>query len=337
MTEDRSGARAAARERWRQLVRALGSVGNGARGGSRSGPHDGVRAVCRGVGSAERSGLSGGPLGGALRGVTLAAMVVTAAVVGSAPASRSAALTVPPGSLVRWEVADEGTCKAGTESFAPLAGACWFPVDLLASGPLWVTREVRGVRETRRLEVGPYPYAEQRVTIEDDSKVNPSAADLVRIEAEQKRVGKLWSARAERRFALPLQGPLSELPEGGRFGARRVFNGQPRNPHAGVDYAAKTGTVVTAAAAGRVVLAEEQFFAGNAVYIDHGDGLVTMYFHLSALSVRTGDAVTAGQPIGKVGATGRASGPHLHWAARWRGARVDPELLLHPEAAPQLR
>ena len=200
-----------------------------------------------------------------------------------------------------------------------------------------VSREVAGKRQTRRLLVGAYPYPEERITIADDSKVNPSATDMVRIEAEQARVGALWSPRGPRRFTLPLENPLAVLPASGRFGARRVFNGQPRNPHAGADYAVPSGTAVLAVAPGRVVLAEEQFFAGNAVYLDHGDGLVTMYFHLSALLVKTGEDVVLGQRIGKVGATGRVSGPHLHWAARWRGARVDPELLLRPAEAVALR
>lgn len=246
-------------------------------------------------------------------------------------------LTVAPGALVRWTGSEITLCSLGGEDFAPLDGACWLPVDLLAQGSVTVSRQVAGRRETKRLRIGAYPYPEQRITIEDDSKVNPGTADLARIEAEQKRVGRLWSLRSERRFKLPLAAPLDSLPEGGRFGARRVFNGQPRSPHGGVDYAARTGATVRAAAAGTVAIAEEQFFAGNAVYLDHGDGLITMYFHLSALLVKPGDQVVAGQAIGRVGVTGRASGPHLHWAARWRGARVNPELLLRPATAPALR
>lgn len=270
-------------------------------------------------------------------GVLAASLVLgLAAGAGATAAAAAADLTVAPGALVRWPGSEITRCSIGGEDFAPLDGACWLPVDLLAQGSLTVSRQIAGRRETRRLRIGAYPYPEQRITIEDDSKVNPGAADLARIEAEQKRVGGLWSLRSERRFRLPVGAPLDALPEGGRFGARRVFNGQPRSPHGGVDYAARAGATVRAAAAGTVALAEDQFFAGNAVYLDHGDGLITMYFHLSALLVKPGEQVAAGQAIGRVGATGRASGPHLHWAARWRGARVNPELLLRPAAAPAL-
>lgn len=285
--------------------------------------------------SAARRVRAGGPW---LRGIWLSAVTAAGVAAAAAPAAPpAAALTVPPGVLVRWAGADITECGIGTESFAPLDGACWLPVDLLAQGSLQVSREVAGKRETKRLRIGAYPYPEQRITIEDDAKVNPRAADLARIEAEQKRVAKLWSLRSTRRFTLPLGEPLETLPPGGRFGARRVFNGQPRSPHGGVDYAARAGTTVRAAAAGIVALAEDQFFAGKAVYLDHGDGLITMYFHLSALRVKSGEQVAAGQTLGTVGATGRASGPHLHWAARWRGARVDPEMLLRPSTASVLR
>jgi len=139
-----------------------------------------------------------------------------------------------------------------------------------------------------------------------------------------------------RRFALPLAPPLAELPAASRFGSRRVFNGQPRNPHSGADFAAKTGEPVRAVADGVVALAGNEFFAGNAVFLDHGDGLISMSFHLSEILVKEGDKVIRGQLLGKVGATGRVTGPHLHFGLRWHGARVDPLELLTGKPAVEL-
>ena len=259
---------------------------------------------------------------------------------GALAAGKAAApppVDVPPGIVVRWAGEQLERCGLGERGFAPLANACWYPVDLLTTGTLRVTRKRAGKWEGRTLRIVEYPYPVERVEITDPDKVNPPPEDLARIAAEQKRVARLWTLDTARRFALPLAAPLGELPAGGRFGARRIFNGEPRSPHSGTDFPAAPGTAVYAAAPGRVVLAEDQFFAGRAVYIDHGDALITMYFHLSRIDVRPGQEVRAGDQLGLVGATGRVSGPHLHFAARWHGARVDPTLLLQPEKAVELR
>jgi murein DD-endopeptidase MepM/ murein hydrolase activator NlpD len=116
---------------------------------------------------------------------------------------------------------------------------------------------------------------------------------------------------------------------GGRnFGHRRIFNDQPRAPHSGTDLAASTGTAVGSSNAGRVVLAKNLFFSGNAVFVDHGLGLFSVYLHLSRIDVEVGEMVAPGQIIGLVGATGRVTGPHLHWGVRVLGARIDPFSLL---------
>ncbi len=125
------------------------------------------------------------------------------------------------------------------------------------------------------------------------------------------------------------------MPEGGRFGARRFFNGQPRSPHSGADYAAAEGTPVRAVAAGTVVLADDLFFSGRSLFVDHGDGLISMYFHLSEALPGEGEEVRRGETIGRVGQTGRATGPHLHFGVRWRGARIDPDPLFgSPDRVP---
>jgi murein DD-endopeptidase MepM/ murein hydrolase activator NlpD len=122
----------------------------------------------------------------------------------------------------------------------------------------------------------------------------------------------------------PFQVPLDGGGPGRNFGHRRVFNGQPRAPHGGADLRASVGTPVRAANRGRVVLAEDLFFSGNAVFLDHGFGLYTVYLHLSEMRKKPGDVVEAGEVLGLAGATGRVTGPHLHWGARILDARVDP-------------
>jgi murein DD-endopeptidase MepM/ murein hydrolase activator NlpD len=127
---------------------------------------------------------------------------------------------------------------------------------------------------------------------------------------------KLWT----RKFRVPLDGVTS----GSNFGKRRILNGQPGSPHGGVDFPATTGTPVHAAQSGRVALAQELFFSGNTVVVDHGLGIYTFYGHLSAIDVKVGDTVDSGQVLGKVGATGRVTGPHLHWGLTVERARVNP-------------
>ncbi len=256
----------------------------------------------------------------------------------AAGASSAQQATAPPGSLVRWPGDEPGRCGRGGRRWAPIDGVCWFPIDLLESASsIEVWKEAAGERRTATVRIADYPYPVQRITIQDESRVNLSPEDSARAARESERIGALWSADGPRRFTLPLAPPLDDLPSGGRFGSRRFFNDQPRSPHTGADFAADSGTPVKAVAAGTVVLADDLFFSGKSVFVHHGDGLITMYFHLSELAVAEGDEVERGQIVGEVGATGRATGPHLHFGVRWRGARVDPELLLGaPESVPSV-
>jgi len=235
--------------------------------------------------------------------------------------------TVPPGGVVRWAGPELVECRIGDQRWKPVEGACLYPIDLDASGEVELVRRSSGGVASRRIRIAPYPYPTQELEVEE-KYVAPSAAELERIARERARIGALWGLDTPRRFELPISAPLEPLPEDARFGARRIFNGEPRSPHTGADYAATTGTPVLAVADGRVVLAEEHFFAGNSVFIDHGDGLISMSFHLSEIDVAEGDEVRRGQRIGAVGATGRVTGPHLHFGIRWHRARVDPDLLL---------
>ena len=154
--------------------------------------------------------------------------------------------------------------------------------------------------------VEPNPEQEKRAA--EDQKKMKAIYDTVTPE-------RLWQGK----FRIPLNGVTT----GGNFGRRRVLNGQSRSPHAGVDFPAANGTPVFAAQAGKVVLAEGLYYSGNTVVIDHGYGIYTMYAHLSEIEVHAGDAVKLSDEIGKVGATGRVTGPHLHWGLTVDHARVN--------------
>jgi len=179
----------------------------------------------------------------------------------------------------------------------------------------------------KRVAVRSKAYPEQRLTIKDKRKVDPDPDDLARIAREREitdAIKRRFSAdMPPTDFALPANGPLSS-----RFGLRRIFNGQPRNPHAGLDVAVGIGAPVKAPAAGVVANTGDYFFNGNTVFIDHGQGLITAYMHLSRVDVRSGQPVKKGEILGAVGATGRVTGPHLHWAVILNNTPVDPELFL---------
>ena len=178
-------------------------------------------------------------------------------------------------------------------------------------------------------------YPAQHITLADKHQVKPSAEDLRRIQREQADVDAAknhWSDEPDMDLALrlPVQGRLSS-----RFGLRRFFNGQPRSPHAGLDIAVPSGTPVATAAAGTVIDTGDYFFNGNTVFVDHGQGFITMYCHLSEIGVKAGDKLERGQPLGLSGMSGRATGPHLHWGVILNGALVDPEVFVGTTVAAQ--
>ncbi|MGQ0658627.1 MAG: peptidoglycan DD-metalloendopeptidase family protein [Chromatiales bacterium] len=191
-----------------------------------------------------------------------------------------------------------------------------------------------GKRRVHRFQVEAKHYAEQHLTITDKRKVEPNARDMERINRESRRIAAAkahWSGVAPVSIELspPAQGPYSSP-----FGLQRFFNGQARNPHSGLDIAIDTGTPVVAAAAGTVIDTGDYFFNGKTVFIDHGQGFITLYCHLSKILVEPGQAVARGGQIALSGMTGRATGPHLHFSVILNNTMVDPALFLPPPDAP---
>ena len=181
------------------------------------------------------------------------------------------------------------------------------------------------------LAIAPTVYDIQRVDGLPQQTVTPTEPDVLeRIKRDAELKNLAFASRAiEDGFHKPFQFPLSDFRVSGRFGNQRILNGTPGAPHYGFDMAAPTGTPIRAPQSGLVVLAEpDMFYEGGLVFIDHGQGLISMYLHQSEVVVRTGQRVYPGQVIGKVGATGRATGPHLCWRLKWGDRRMDPSLMI---------
>lgn len=185
-----------------------------------------------------------------------------------------------------------------------------------------------GAREERRLAILPREWDIQHLNGLPGRMVTPDAEDMTRIRAEQERLN------AARRtdtpiphfaegFDWPARGRIS-----GVYGSQRILNGQPRAPHLGLDVAVPVGTPLVAAAGGRVTLAEDLYFTGNTLLVEHGHGVTTLYAHMSRLDVRPGEEVLRGQVIGASGATGRVTGPHLHLGLFWLSTSLDPRPVL---------
>jgi len=187
--------------------------------------------------------------------------------------------------------------------------------------------------DARKLEftVADKKYAEQRLKVANQRHVEPSKEDLERIGRERKRIDAALGNYAADRTPQFVMRPPVDGRRSSSFGLRRFFNDQPRNPHTGMDIAAPTGTPILSPAMGVVTDTGDYFFNGNTVFVDHGQGVVTMYCHLSRIDVQPGDEVATGTPLGLVGATGRVTGPHLHWGVAVNRAMVDPALFLAEE------
>ena len=221
-------------------------------------------------------------------------------------------------------------------------------IDLdVAPGRYAVSIEADGVQATQLLTVRAKTFPSRSLTV-DGAFVNPPAAMRERIDAEARQLASTWASPSrERLWTEPFVRPVPQ-PANSQFGTRSVYTGtsvtpgtpapRSRSVHGGADFLSPAGTPVHAPNAGRVAIARELYFTGNTIVVDHGLGLFSMLAHLSAIDVHEGDVVSAGQVVGRVGATGRVTGPHLHWAVRAGGARVDPLsvlALLGPPGTPQ--
>jgi len=206
-------------------------------------------------------------------------------------------------------------------------------IDLETRGGRYLVN-VRGMRVdgspfrvAHPLQILDKKFPTRRLTV-DEQFVTPPKEVEERIRRESQRVEEIFRVVTPQRmwkgsFAAPVPGPASSS-----FGRRNILNGKPRSPHTGTDFSADTGTPINAPNSGKVVLAADLYFSGNTVIIDHGLGLYSFFAHLSQFSVHEGDEVGARQVIGRVGATGRVTGPHLHWTVRLVGTRVDPLSLM---------
>jgi len=171
-------------------------------------------------------------------------------------------------------------------------------------------------------------YTTQKIQIKNKRKVNPYAEDMDRILSEKKRKQKARRVFTQATVDVDLLQPVKGIMTGS-YGRQRIFNGQKKRPHSGMDIAAAKGTPVLAPSAGKVIELGDFFFSGNLVYIDHGQGLITLFAHLSKTNVKLGQIIKKGAVIGEVGATGRVTGPHLHWSLGLNGTWIDPELFLN--------
>ena len=201
-------------------------------------------------------------------------------------------------------------------------------IDLvLEPGTYPLAISVNGRELTRTVTVRKKKYPVQRLTLPEDM-VTLSPENEARVSREARVLSAIWPFESDRIWSGSFIDPLPGKEIGTIFGVRRVINKVPKSSHSGVDIGADEGEPVMAPNDGVVVLVDDQFFSGNSVILDHGQGIYTMFFHLSTVEVRRGQAVQKGDVIARVGSTGRSTGPHLHWGVRMQGAKVDPLQLI---------
>ena len=272
----------------------------------------------------------------------LRALVVAVALLPGAAAARALGVTltarsIQPGELVQLAIAVADPAAVHVRAFdrewpafAAAAGSSRVLIGIdLAVRPGRYPVEIRAGEEraTRELVVAPRRFATRRLTV-DPNLVNPPADARARIERETLELERAWAGSAPAPlWTGPFVRPVAE-PANSAFGTRSFYNGEARTPHGGADFSSPEGTPIKSPGGGRVVLASSRYFTGGTVVIDHGLGVFSLFAHLSRIDVTAGDAIAAGAVVGAVGATGRVTGPHLHWAVRVNGARVDPLSLL---------
>lgn len=208
----------------------------------------------------------------------------------------------------------------------------WFLIGFGRDAPAQAVLDITGndgKTDTRTLDVAPRQYQVQRIDGLPSRKVTPKPEDIARIKADNAGIGRVRSLQTSEAYFLsgfswPVTGPVS-----GVFGSQRILNGKPKNPHNGTDIAAPEGAIIRAPADGLIALInDDMFYTGKTLMIDHGLGLSSVYAHMSAILVTQGSFVKKGEPIGKVGKTGRVTGPHLHWGMTLGRTHLDPALVV---------
>ncbi|MCY7351787.1 MAG: M23 family metallopeptidase [Cytophagaceae bacterium] len=249
-------------------------------------------------------------------------------------ATNGKTVSVTQGGVGRW-AGNCARCSFGQKAWLAVNGTCYYPVDMeMKPGTYTISRRTTGGKlESAKLIVTEKSFKEENFNdFPKKEYVNVSAQNLARNRKELALVLPLLSANRDELppvFDLPVGKPAEPLPQSeGNFGSFRTFDGQERDRHTGTDFPVTAGKPVRSLANGRVLLAANHFFSGNSIYIDHGNGLISEYFHLKTIGVKDNETVKKGQKIGEVGQTGRTTGPHLHLGVRWHGARINPGLLL---------
>jgi murein DD-endopeptidase MepM/ murein hydrolase activator NlpD len=263
------------------------------------------------------------------------------------------------GGIIRWKVDGATQCSRAGKSWSPVDGVAYFPIDMNESpGEKTISVTVNGRKKSKTIRVVKKDYGQEAIKLTDETKPHaegdghdhqgpdlskfgePSDQDLSKIRKDSIAVNKIVKGSGgPAKFTLPLASPVDSLPAADpNFAVRRVFDNEEKNRHTGQDYPVGKGTDIKTVADGKVVLTGDHFFAGKSVYVDHGAGLVIMYFHLDEILVKEGQEVKKGEVLAKSGETGRGTGPHLHIGARWNNQRIDPKLLLaSPDQLPETK
>ena len=254
------------------------------------------------------------------------ALWVTCGIASSLLAHAASIGTSSPGGIYVWEIPTTATeIRFGNRPVFTVNGKAIIGVPISQEpGEAAIDFRLENISKKEIFRIKKKNYTEQRITLEDTKMVSPPAKELQRIRKEsvaQKAVYASFTPQIDlsQGFIMPLEGHKTSL-----YGHRRFFNDVPRSPHSGLDIAAPTGTQIVAPGSGRVALRGDFYFNGKTILLDHGQGLITMYCHMSEYMVEEGAFIDQGQMLGLVGSTGRSTGPHLHWSVSLNNFRIDP-------------
>ena len=260
----------------------------------------------------------------------LALMLSTAILPATADAAET--VLVPQGGVARWAGLAADECGFLGKRYPAVDAVCYYPIDFRAKPGVHeiALYDQDGKQHLASVTVEKVDFPKVEIELPDDTYIEVSEENSARHREERQAVLALFEREiGEPRFSLPVAQPAGTLPKSeDDFGSHRLFNGKKESQHTGRDFPVGAGNPVKAVADGTVVLAAEQFYTGNTVFVDHGGGLISMNFHMADLKVKDGDEVKRGDTLGTIGSTGRSTGPHLHLGFRWLGARIDPLLLL---------